>query len=483
MRQSPTTLWWMAAPAGALLLAASLTLAGCRGLPQSTGQGVTVAPAPATLPATAQQQAQPSITVVRVIATEFKFNPSALQVPSSRPVTLILDNQGTIQHDLTGQVGGVNVHLVANAGQTARGEFTFDKPGEYELICSIPGHKEAGMKAKLVVGAGASPAQAAPAGQPSGQAPQPKAIPAGTTRLPLPQVAPPIARTAPATVNVDLEVKETTALMADGIAYTFWTFGGTVPGPMIRVRQGDTVDLTLKNPPASLVTHSIDLHAVIGPGGGAKLTQTEPGKQTSFSFKALHQGVYVYHCATPMVAHHIASGMYGLIVVEPPEGLARVDREYYLMQGDFYLQEDRTTQGLHDFSMGKMLDEKADYVLFNGSVGALTKDGALKARVGETVRIFFGVGGPNLSSSFHVIGEVFDRLYRGDFQSPLKDVQTATVAPGEGIMVEFKTAVPGSYTIVDHSLGRLEKGAAGVLEVEGPANPEVFKQRGVGGAS
>jgi nitrite reductase (NO-forming) len=244
---------------------------------------------------------------------------------------------------------------------------------------------------------------------------------------------------------------------------------------MLRVRQGDTVELALTNSADSKATHSIDLHAVTGPGGGAKVMQVPPGETGSFRFQALNPGVYVYHCATPMVAHHIASGMYGLIVVEPPGGYPKVDREFYVMQGDFYPAGKRGQAGQHEFSLDKMLAEHPEYVLFNGAVGALTGDGALKAKVGETVRIFFGVGGPNLTSSFHVIGEIFDRVWMEGAAEPLTNVQTTMVPAGGAAVVDVTLQVPGNYTLVDHSLGRLEKGAAGVLTVEGPENQAVFQ--------
>jgi nitrite reductase (NO-forming) len=252
---------------------------------------------------------------------------------------------------------------------------------------------------------------------------------------------------------------------------------------MVRVRQGDTVELTFKNALDSKVTHSIDLHSVTGPGGGAKATQMAPGESSTIRFKALNPGVYVYHCATPMVAHHIANGMYGLIVVEPPEGYAPVDHEYYVMQGDFYLQGAAGEKGLRGFSVEKMLDERPDYVLFNGGVGAIAGQNALKAKVGETVRIFFGVGGPNLTSSFHVIGEIFDRIHPEGASEGQSNVQTTLVPTGGSTVAEFKVDVPGSYILVDHSLGRLQKGGAGFLEVEGPANPEVFEALPSGHAS
>jgi len=418
-------------------------------------------------------------TDVKITATEFKFQPSAIQVPAGEKVKFTLENKGAIEHDMTLETAGFT--LVAKAGQTATGEFTFDKPGQYQLICSIPGHEAAGMKGTLTVGAAApseAPALVTKALAPA--EPTAKPLPAGLTAVPQPQVAPPVTWTSPRTHQVTVETTEIPALLADGVGTTLWTFNGTVPGPMLRVRQGDTVELTLKNSPNSKATHSIDLHAVTGPGGGAKGTQVPPGGEATFTFKALNPGVYVYHCATPMVAHHIASGMYGLIVVEPEGGLPKVDREFYVMQGDMYLQGERGEQGLREFSMDKMLDERPDYVVFNGSTGALVNEGALKAKVGETVRIFFGDGGPNLTSSFHVIGEVFDRVYPEGSSDPVHNVQTTLVPAGGATIVDFKLEVPGTYMLVDHSLGRLEKGGAGMLEVEGPENPEVFHADHVG---
>jgi nitrite reductase (NO-forming) len=298
----------------------------------------------------------------------------------------------------------------------------------------------------------------------------------GLVPLAQPRIEAPIPQRGPTLVKYEVETTEVTALMDDGVAYTYWTFGNTVPGPMLRVRQGDTVELTLKNSPNSKVSHSIDLHAVTGPGGGAKATQLAPGESATVRFKALNPGVYVYHCATPLVPHHIASGMYGLIVVEPPEGLPPVDHEFYVMQGDFYLEGDREEKGLHDFAMKEMTDEHPSHIVFNGSVGALTGQNALKAKVGEKVRIFFGVGGPNIISSFHVIGEIFDEVYPEGATGPTqKNVQTTLVPAGGATIADFTVDYPGTYVLVDHSLGRMTKGAVGMLEVEGPANAEVFE--------
>jgi len=296
--------------------------------------------------------------------------------------------------------------------------------------------------------------------------------------LPPPRVPPPISRREPATVVVRLESFEKRGRLADGVEYEFWTFGDGVPGPLIRVREGDTVEIRYKNDASSKFPHSIDLHSVTGPGGGAKFTQTAPGQETAFTWKALNPGLYVYHCATPMVSHHIANGMYGLILVEPKGGLPRVDREYYVMQGEFYTAGGLGEKGFQAFSFEKMFREQPEYVVFNGSTGSLRGKNALHAKVGEKVRIFFGVGGPNTTSSFHVIGEIFDRVHPEAASEALRNVQTTLVPAGGATMVEFQVNVPGTFVLVDHSLTRVEKGAIGELTVEGAEVPEIFRPGG-----
>ncbi|HLF04116.1 MAG TPA: copper-containing nitrite reductase [Dehalococcoidia bacterium] len=305
--------------------------------------------------------------------------------------------------------------------------------------------------------------------------PGPTKAPVQVAPLGQPVVAPPITRAGPASVKIDLEIKELAGRLDDGSGYTYWTFGGTVPGPMLRVREGDTVDLTLKNPASSSLPHNIDLHAVNGPGGGAVLTNVNPGQEKSFRFKALNPGLYIYHCAFPPVPYHVAKGMYGLILVEPPEGLTPVDKEFYVVQGDLYTDGERGAKGMQGDSLPELVEERADYVVFNGSVGALTGDNALKVDVGDTVRIFFGVGGPNVTSSFHIIGEIFDLVYpEGALGEPHRNVQSTLVPAGGAAILEFKVDVPGTYLLVDHSLSRLFKGAVGQMVATGPENPQIF---------
>ena len=290
-----------------------------------------------------------------------------------------------------------------------------------------------------------------------------------------PNVPPATGRTAPAKVIVSLDVVEKEMPISEGVTYTFWTFGGTVPGSFIRVRQGDTVEFHLRNMPDSKMPHNIDLHGVTGPGGGAASSFTAPGHVSRFSFKALNAGLFVYHCATAPVGMHIANGMYGLILVEPPEGMPKVDREYYVMQGDFYTTGKYREKGHQGFAMEKAIDEHPTYVLFNGMEGAMTGDKALTAKTGEKVRLYVGNGGPNLVSSFHVIGEIFDNVYAEGASTPAHhNVQTTLVPTGGAAVAEFTVDYPGNYTLVDHSLGRMTKGAVGVLTVDGPANAEIF---------
>lgn len=278
-------------------------------------------------------------------------------------------------------------------------------------------------------------------------------------------------------ITVDLTTEEVTGTLANGTTFHYWTFNGKVPGPFVRVRVGDIVTVRLANDASSMMMHNIDLHAVMGPGGGAQATAAGPGEHKSFTFKATTPGLFVYHCATMPHAEHIANGMYGLILVEPEGGLPKVDHEYYVMQGEIYTDKPFGTQGLVGDSYEKILAETPDYYVFNGAVGALSEKKPLTSKVGETVRIFFGDAGPNKPSSFHAIGQIFDRVYdQASLQSaPLRGVQTILVPPGGAAIVEMKTLVPGKYTLVDHAIARVERGLIGSLIVSGPKNGALFK--------
>ncbi len=290
-----------------------------------------------------------------------------------------------------------------------------------------------------------------------------------------PLVPKPVGNRAPMKLTVNMEVIEKEGEMADGVKYTYWTFGGSVPGSFIRTRVGDEVEFHLKNHPDNKLPHNIDLHAVTGPGGGAASSFVAPGHEVVFSFKVINQGLYVYHCATAPVGMHIANGMYGLILVEPEGGLPPVDKEYYVMQGDFYTKGENGEKGLQAFDMAKAIKEQPDYVVFNGKVGALTGDKAITAKVGEKVRLFVGNGGPNLVSSFHVIGEIFDNVYVEGGSLINHNVQTTLVPAGGSAIVDFKVEAPGTLILVDHSIFRtFNKGSLGMLKVTGEENKVLY---------
>ncbi len=294
-----------------------------------------------------------------------------------------------------------------------------------------------------------------------------------------PNVPPPIARTSAARVVLDIEIRERSGTLADGVAYTYWTFGDQTPGRFIRVREGDMVETHLSNHPDNSLAHNIDFHGATGPGGGGEASFVAPGHSASFSWRAMRPGLYLYHCVAPPAGLHIANGMYGLILVEPKGGLPPVDREYFIIQGEFYTQGKYGERGPQHFSMDKALREQPEYVVFNGQVGALMDGGALKAKVGEKLRLYLGNAGPALTSSFHVVGEIFDSVYgEGGIVANQHNVQTTVVPVGGSAMVEFKADVPGDYTLVDHSMFRaFNKGAMGQLRVEGRQNDAIFSGR------
>lgn len=389
-----------------------------------------------------------------------KIDP-VLKVPLGAVVQITLINGDGAEHDITvPKFNALSDHVLAKGASTVI-VFRASKSGSFDYFCTLPGHRQAGMYGKLIVGKPAST-----------EVPE---LRNDISRDPA-DVPPPVGARGPTTVHYTLESFEVKARLADGTTYKYWTFNGKVPGPMLRVRVGDTVVVKFRNARTSRMIHSIDFHAVTGPGGGAAVLQVPPGGVKTLTFKALKPGLYVYHCATPMVAQHIANGMFGMVLVVPAGGLPKVDKEFYVMQSEIYTVGAFGQQGYQEFDVQKLLDETPEYFVFNGAVDALNKYHPLHAKVGEKVRIFFGNGGPNFTSSFHVVGEIFDRAYLfGSLVSPpLQDVQTITVPPGSAAMLEFTPEVPGKYILVDHALSRTERGLSGTLSVSGAANPAIF---------
>lgn len=411
-------------------------------------------------------------------------NPVLIATTGDMVKITLTSGDGT-EHDISFPDFNATSEHVVGKGSSKSITFLVDKGGSFSYFCTLPGHREAGMAGNFKVSgetlaSASDPAPAAEGNYVSASGPVvvngEAATGADIVRDPT-DLPGPIGDREPETVRIDLETVEIEGQLADGTTFKYWTFNGKVPGPFFRIKVGDTMEVHLKNLTNSTMSHSVDFHAVTGPGGGATMTQTPPGEETVFTAKALKPGLYVYHCATPMVAQHIANGMYGMILVEPEEGLPAVDHEFYVMQGELYTNEAFGSTGLLTENLQALLNEDPEYLVFNGAVGALTEQKPLKANVGETVRIYFGVGGPNFTSSFHVIGEIFDRVYnQASLTTPaMTDVQTTTVPPGGATVVEFGLEVPGRYILVDHALSRLQRGLAGFLIAEGPEAPEIFE--------
>ncbi|MDG5818882.1 copper-containing nitrite reductase [Natronococcus sp. A-GB7] len=294
-------------------------------------------------------------------------------------------------------------------------------------------------------------------------------------------IPPPVDWDEPRTHEITLESIEVTAEVEPGVTVDFMTYEGQIPGPMIRVREGDTVELTFAVPDEhNVAAHNVDLHAVYGPGGGAVATTIGPGDEPArLTFRAEFPGVHIYHCAVPDMDQHISLGMFGAILVEPAEGLPEVDREFYVGQHELYTDGRAGEEGHHSYDFHATADEDPTYVLLNGEVGALTEDGhgSMHAEVSETVRVYFANGGPNLTSALHPIGNVWSRYYRdGDLLSePARNVETSPVAPGTVVAGEMELPVPGPVKLVDHALSRVvRKGMIGVIDVEGEPNPDVY---------
>jgi nitrite reductase (NO-forming) len=289
----------------------------------------------------------------------------------------------------------------------------------------------------------------------------------------------PIDRDEPKTIEVEMTTQEMTAEIEEGVTFDYMTFDGQIPGPMVRARVGDTIDLTFRNPEDNAMAHNVDFHACYGPGGGAEATNVAPGEEARLRFQVRYPGYYIYHCAVPNMDYHISAGMFGSILVEPEDGLPEVDHEFYLGQHEVYTDGDTGQEGHHKFDFGAQAREEPTYVLINGEKYAITPDkyAEMNVETGDTARMFFVVGGPNYDSSFHPIGNVWDEVYpQGAIQSdPHRNVQTTPVKPGSCVMATMHFPVPGGVKIVDHALSRVaRKGALAVIAAEGEENPDIF---------
>lgn len=378
-----------------------------------------------------------------------KINPD-LSAERGDMVMITLLGVENMPHDIKFESHNAKSSLVRKPGDTVDLHFTAEKDDIY--ICSLPGHANAGMKGKFIL--------TLPEDDHDGHSQEVDDVVKKADDIPAR-----LNYQAPREVVFDISAVEVESKLEDGSTYEYWTYNGTVPGPLLRVREGDTVVVNLKNLDHDMV-HSIDFHAAQMNHGGAQILQVPPLEIRTLKFVAKKAGLYVYHCATPHVPTHLAKGMYGMILVEPKEGLSQVDQEFYIMQGEYYTKELPGFRGRHQHDGSKLLDERPTFVVMNGRPHGLSGENAMKARAGDSIRIFFGAGGPNLISSFHVMGEIFDKVYPyGSFHSvPFINVQTVLVPAGGATVVEFTIDEPGHYILVDHSLSRMDKGASAVIE-------------------
>lgn len=414
-------------------------------------------------------------------------------------VQITLVNGDGVPHNLFVEGFDADTGVISQEGDWATVQFVAVLPGEFAYFSTVADQRDQGMAGRLrVVGvltvgnpgemgdsrghSEGSAGYGVQAAQPDYSAPGVDFLAVPIIRRPI-EVPPGVGSRGATTLRIDMHSEEVSGLLNVSTSFPYLTFGGKVPGPFLRVREGDTIEFHLFNAETSTFPHSIDIQAVTGPGGGAGHTQTAPGSETSFTFQTLNQGLFVYNCATPSIAHHISSGMYGMILVEPEGGLPPVDREFYVMQGEIYTREPFGELGRATFDFQAMANELPTYYVFNGAVAALTTDDyALRADVGETVRIYFGVGGPNKGSAFHIVGEIFDRVYLNGSvaDAPQTNASVVEVPPGGSAIVEFTVDVPGRYVLLDRAYSRLERGLVGFLYVDGPEQPQIFSSTSVG---
>ncbi len=394
-------------------------------------------------------------------AFDLGFTPQALAVPAPGTYHVVFVNDGAIFHDMTFDDG-----TVISADPGGRGEADVVIPASgIGFICSVPGHGPAGMTGTVTVeGAAPSAASSAAPDDHGGPAPETGIAPDPDAPLPVTYDATAPAALAGTVHDIDLVMTEQLMTVATGYQQLVWTFGGTVPGPVIRVKVGDTVRVHLKNPIENSMAHSIDFHAS-QVAWNDEMRSIAPGEELTYEWTADYAGVWMYHCGTSPALHHIANGMYGMVIVEPAEGLPPVDKEFALVQSEWYLGP----QGeVTDLAKAMAAAPAPDFVVFNG-VANQYKDAPLQVGTGERVRFFVLNAGPSVDSSFHIVGTIFDsvvkegvRLERGNVGN--FGAQAVDLSPAQGAIVETTTAEDGLYPIVTHAFNFVGRGALGLLQ-------------------
>ncbi len=454
-----------------LLLGASLALGACAAgkapgwtYPPAASGGAAPAASPSTAPsgpaASGPAASAPAAAggTLDIEAFDLGFKPKTLEVPAAGRYQVKLVNTGAIPHDISFPNGEL---VLADPGQTVT--LDVDIPaGGTTFLCSIPGHAAAGMTGEVKV---AGTAVASPDSNSHG-GPAPATTVEADPNAPAPVVYDPKAPALlPGKVHdIDLVMTEQTMTVAEGFVQQVWTFGGTVPGPVIRVKVGDTIRVHLTNAPENKLSHSIDFHSS-QVAWNDEMRSIAPGETLLYEWTADYAGVWMYHCGTAPTLHHIANGMYGMVIVEPAEGLPKVDNEFAIVQSEWYLGPQGQPS---DLTKASAAAAAPDFVVFNG-VANQYQNAPLLVGTGETNRIFVLDAGPSLDSSFHIVGTIFDTVIKegihlskgnpGNWGSQAMDL-----SPAQGGIVEFTTAEDGKYPMVTHAFNFVGRGALGIVQ-------------------
>jgi nitrite reductase (NO-forming) len=409
----------------------------------------------------------PVLGTLELAAIDLGFTPNFFNVDEPGRYTIKYTNKGQILHDVSFTDG---TKIVVKPGETQQADVMIPAEG-VKFICSIPGHKESGMVGTISVGGKVITQEEEAGGGHGGPAvttdvsPDPNA-PAYTLHNPA----------APALLqgevhDIDLVIKEMPMTVAKGFVQSVWTFGGAVPGPAIRVKVGDTVRIHLKNPAESKLPHSVDFHASMV-AWNDEMTSINPGEEKLYEWKADYAGVWMYHCGTAPALHHIANGMYGMVIVEPKEGLPPVDKEFAFVQSEWYLGPQGEPASL---TKAAAAAPAPDFVAFNG-VADQYKDNPIQIETGKKVRAFVLNAGPSIDSSFHIVGTIFDTVIKEGVQLTPDNPgrygsQAVDLAPAQGAIVEFTMAEDGLYPIVTHAFNFVGRGALGLFKA-GDGDPK-----------
>jgi nitrite reductase (NO-forming) len=462
-----------------LAIVLAVSLAGCGGAaaPEWTfapapsgGAAVGSVPSPAAsqAPAASQPPSGNVLGSLEVTGVDLGFKPATLSVDAVGDYEVKLVNTGSIVHDITFPDG---TKIEAPAGTTASAVVTVPAEG-LSFICSVPGHADAGMKGTISVkgtaAGGDSHGGPAPATDVQPDPNAPKYVPRDPK--------------APAllpgdTHDIDLVIEEKLMTVADGFSQAVWTFGGTalgsgsIPGPVLRVKLGDLVRIHLRNPATSKLPHSVDFHSSLV-AWNDEMTSINPGEEKLYEFKAQYAGVWMYHCGTAPALHHIANGMYGMMIVEPRGGLEKVDQEFAIVQSEWYLGPQGEPASL---TKAAAAAAAPDFVLFNG-VANQYKDNPIQIATGKRVRLFILDAGPSIDSSFHIVGTIFDRVIKEGIELAVGNAggfgsQAVDLSPAQGAMVEFTMAEDGLYPIVTHAFNFVGRGALGLFKA-GDGDPK-----------